>query len=595
MNQPTLGLLESLRPPRGFRTEAALGMTYSADLVTCMAVLITMDGGDGEQVRYGRIEAFRAMDRLRDRVRICYQAGRIGRRDGSKYPSLTLLDRILVPVQIDGVGSFHPKVWIARQIDDAAKRERFVLVVSSRNVTTSTDWDLGIALTGTSGGSGSRTVALPKVRELAEHALDLAGDSARLATLGILDEVRWDLPADVDRLELDFQVGGTGGLHAAWSTFPARPARVLLLSPFLDGRMIAEAATRFRDVPERRLVAGTNALIEVAVGPQRALLQALKPRQVVPAVEAPEELDADGDPDAEEEREAVRPLHAKVIAIDDGRSATIVLGSNNLTSMGWHGGSTEAFVRLVGRRELCEPLWDWVGKHAQQFDLPDANQAVAEPPLLDRLKHQLHRTAFRLEDHGDLPSRLATDLLLEFPPDVSMEVSRYTTPQDVTRFPSGASGVEIPPCAPALRTRFLVCTLRHHEEQASWIAMVELEPPIEDSRDRELVARLLGLREFLAYLQSMNDEAPASGKIEGKDDEPKASGRRPDPGAALEPVHLEGILRRLVANPRGFAEMHQAIERYGALIAQRDLPPEERVLLDELLAAWTAIHGGFAP
>ena len=32
MKQPSLGLLEKLRPPVGFRTEGALGTTYSADL-----------------------------------------------------------------------------------------------------------------------------------------------------------------------------------------------------------------------------------------------------------------------------------------------------------------------------------------------------------------------------------------------------------------------------------------------------------------------------------------------------------------------------------------------------------------------------------
>jgi hypothetical protein len=36
-----------------------------------MAVLTTMDGCEGEQVRYGRVEAYRALDHLRDKVRIC--------------------------------------------------------------------------------------------------------------------------------------------------------------------------------------------------------------------------------------------------------------------------------------------------------------------------------------------------------------------------------------------------------------------------------------------------------------------------------------------------------------------------------------------
>ena len=163
MNQPTLGLLEKLRPPSGFRTEAALGATYSADLLTCMAVLTTMDGGDGEQVRYGRVEAYRALDHLRDKVRICHQAGRVSRRDGAKYPSLALLDRVLVPVRLPGRGSFHPKVWLVRQMDEA-NRERFVLVVSSRNITTSTDWDLGIAVEGALTGGGVALAARARLR-----------------------------------------------------------------------------------------------------------------------------------------------------------------------------------------------------------------------------------------------------------------------------------------------------------------------------------------------------------------------------------------------------------------------------------------------
>ena len=153
MNQPTLGLLEKLRPPQGFRTEVAMGTTYSADLLACMAVVTTMDGGEGEHVRYGRVEAYRALDRLRNRVRIYHNSGYLSRRDGRKYPSLALFDWIVVPVSVPGTGSFHPKVWLVRQtaVDGAI---RFVLVVSSRNVTTSTDWDFGVAIEGTTNGRG---------------------------------------------------------------------------------------------------------------------------------------------------------------------------------------------------------------------------------------------------------------------------------------------------------------------------------------------------------------------------------------------------------------------------------------------------------
>lgn len=591
MNHPTLGLLEKLRPPSGFRTEAALGTSYSVDLLTCMAVLTTMDGGDGEQVRYGRIEAYRALDRLRDKVRICYQAGRISRRDGSKYPSLALLDRILIPVGVSGRGSFHPKVWIVRQIDDA-KRERFMLVVSSRNITTSTDWDLGIALEGQLGGNG---IHLPRVREFAEHVLALADDRPRLESLGDLDEVRWARPAGIRELAFDFQPGGAdhGALHRVWSTFPSRGSRVLLLSPFLDGGMVKEAATRFRGFETRRLVAGTNELIEVALGSQRASLTALEPREVAPAVEAPDEVEPESD-DNGDEREATRPLHAKVIAIDERRRTTIVLGSNNLTGMGWCDGSTEAFVRLVGDLALSEPLWDWAGKYAYTFELPEPGTEPPEQPVLERVKDALHRTSVGLDDQGSESSRLTMDPAPVLPADVSLHVARYTVPQETTPFPSGRDSIEIPSCSSALRTRFVVCTLHYRGEYASWIAMADLKPPIADERDRELVARLLGLREFLAYLQSINDEESIPGTVEGEREEPDRSGRRESSGA-IDGVHLEGLLRQLARNPNGFAEMNRTIERYGALIEKQAIPASDNALLRELLAAWAAIREGFSP
>ena len=595
MNQPTLGLLEQLRPPSGFRTVAALGATYSADLLTCMAVLTTMDGGDGEQVRYGRVEAYRAFDRLRDTVRICYHAGRLSRRDGEKYPSLALLDRVLVPVRLSGRGSFHPKVWLVRQEDDA-NRERFVLVVSSRNITTSTDWDLGIAVEGVLAGAG---VALPRVRAFAEHALALACEPDRLTTFGDLDAVRWKLPPHVRDLVFDFQVGGDGPrrVHRAWGSFPARSSRVLLLSPFIDARMVSEAATRWRHATTRRLVAGTEGLITVALGGTREALRALEPRQIVPASETPEPPEAEVGEELEDEIEEVRALHAKVIALDDGRHATVIVGSNNLTSAGWCGGSTEAFVRLVGDAALCDSLWDWAGAQAQLFDFPEPGTPKPEQPMLEKVKDELHTAHFRLEDTGGgARSRLVmlNPPRLELPEAVWLEVARYTTPRDAVPFPVGTSTVEIPGCATPLRTRFVVCTLRYGDDETSWIASADVEPPLGDNRDRELIASFLGLRAFLLYLQSLCSDDVMSETIEGDpDDDPQDVPQGGGRAAFIDSVHLEGLLRQLVDDPKAFDEMNRAVMRYGALIEKSHLPPDDSALFGRFLEAWAAISEGF--
>jgi len=595
MTQPTLGLLEKLRPPSGFRTEAALGATYSADLLTCMAVLTTLDGGAGEHVRYGRVEAYRALDHLRDKVRICHQAGCVSRRDGAKYPSLALLDRVLVPVRLPGPGSFHPKVWLVRQVDEV-KGERFVLIVSSRNITTSTDWDLGLAIEGAPAGGG---VALPRVRVFVEHSLALASEPGRIGTFGKLDAVRWTLPPHVRDLGFDFQAGSDGPrqLHREWNSFTARPSRVLLLSPFIDDRMVDEAATRWHRVPKRRLVGGTEGLMAVALGPKREALRALEPRQIVPATEAPDIPETEVGESNEDEIELVRALHAKVIAIDDGRHATVILGSNNLTSSGWCGGSTEAFVRIVGDAALCEPLWDWAGAQAQIFDFPDPGTLPPKPPILDQVKSKLHRLLFRLEDVGaPAPSRLVLvdPAQLELPEGVRMEVARYTTPRDAVPFLDGTSTIDIPACPTALRTRFVVCTLRYGDDEAAWIATADLTPPLGDERDRELVARLLGLREFLAYLQSLRSDEVILGTIEGDPDgDLNQEMSRPGEARLIDGVHLEGLLRQLVGDPEAFEEMDHAVTRYGELIRKGQLSPEELALLGRFLEAWVSIREAF--
>lgn len=361
--------------------------------------------------------------------------------------------------------------------------------------------------------------------------------------------------------------------------------------------MIEEAAARWRTVPTRRLVAGTEGLMTVALGSKRETLRSLDPRQIVSASETPEPAESDTGEEREDEIEHVRALHAKVIALDDGRRATVTLGSNNLTSSGWCGGSTEAFIRVVGNVVLCEPLWDWAGAHAQLFDFPEPGSSPPAQPILEKLKDELHAVLFRLEEVGPhAPSRLTMldPRALDLPDGIHMGVARYTAPLDATPFPSGTSAVELPGCATGLRTRFLVCTLRHGEDETAWIAAADLDPALDDERDRELVARLLGLREFLAYLQSLRSKEVIPGTIEGDpDDDPTNETPQRGHAALVDSVHLEGLLQQLVTKPEAFEEMDRAIQRYGELIKKGQLSTEDLALLGRFLEAWAAIREAF--
>ena len=227
------------------------------------------------------------------------------------------------------------------------------------------------------------------------------------------------------------------------------PSRVLLLSPFIDERMVDEAANavaprpdptarrRHRGPHDRRARAQARGAASARAAPDGARLRELRIlRRRRPAKTREDEI------------EQVRALHAKVIALDDGRHATVIVGSNNLTSSGWCGGSTEAFVRLVGDAALCDPLWDWAGAQAQLFDFPEPGTPPPKPPILEQVKDELHAVLFRLEDAGAgapiAPRNARSAEALELPEGVRMEVARYTTPRDGVPFPSGTSTVDIP-------------------------------------------------------------------------------------------------------------------------------------------------------
>lgn len=591
MNQPSLGLLQKFRPPVGFRTEVALGTTYSADLLTCMAVLTSMDGGEAEQIRYGRVEAYRAIDRLRDRVRIYYNAGCLSRRDGRKYPSLALLDKVLVPTDVPGTGSFHPKVWLVRHTG-SADASRFVLVVSSRNVTTSTDWDFGVAIQGTIGGRG---IALPRVRAFAEYVTALGGDAAQLQLFGDLDAIRWKLPRDVEDLGFDFQEGDNGRrqVHEAWDAFPSRPSEVLILSPFIDGVMVNETSRRWGASQKRRLVGGTEGLITVALGSHRDDLAALNPYQMAAASEMASDVGAEPGEESEEEEEQVRALHAKVLVLTERRKTTVVIGSNNLTSNGWRGGSTEAFVVLRGERTLAEPLWEWADSQALMFEFPDASASIPKKPPLEEEADRLRSVRFRLVESGpgqDGVLAIIEPAALTIEKGMRLDVCRYTTPSEVVPFPNGESSVKLAGCARARRTRFIVCTLHHEDEHIAWTTQVEIVPGLDDERDRELVAHLLGPREFLLYLHSLRSTEAIAGPLEGESESGETSNASEMSRAFDERLSLEGLLRQLAEEPASFAEMDRAIRRYADLIKNSSLRDDERVVLSELMDAWAAIR-----
>ena len=140
-------LLDALRPPSGYSLDRAVATTFTLDLETALMVPLAFAGFRFDE-NPDPIEIMEALRRMSERLDIFCQAGsisaaRVAIRSGGftrKIHPRGHADR--------GHGRiFHPKVWALRFLDPAGEPS-FRLVVLSRNLTASRNWDTILWLDG---------------------------------------------------------------------------------------------------------------------------------------------------------------------------------------------------------------------------------------------------------------------------------------------------------------------------------------------------------------------------------------------------------------------------------------------------------------
>jgi hypothetical protein len=250
-------------------------------------------------------------------------------------------------------------------------------------------------------------------------------------------------------------------------------------------------------------------------------------------------------------------------------------------------------VLIRGDHSIAEGLWEWADSQALLFEFPTVGTTAPSKSALEVEAERLRSARLRLEEPS--PDKEARLTLIEpsalaLPQGMRLEVCRYTTPGEVVLFPNGASSVNLPGCKRALRTQFVVCSLFEADECIAWTSQVEMVPGLDDQRDRELVAQLLGPRDFLAYLQSLRSDDSLAGPIEGSEEIETPLPHLERSGRSQDLLSLEGLLRQLAEEPEAFAEMDQAIRRYGDLIKSGPLAEDERSVFSEFMDAWNVIR-----
>lgn len=377
------GFLDLLRPPPGYAVAAAFGTTFGLSIDAFVAALYSHLDCEGDTDTLDPLTGLLAATRLSDRVRVMLHAGNIsGEVKGLPKHLATLLDRMILPVT-PAAGLFHPKLFVVqfKPIDDGLP-ERVRLVVGSRNLASSTAFEMGAVMEGVVGRRGSQVGndAANALRECLRlrkphctHVSDLPS---------VLEATHFEVPAEgTDLTRLHFQSGS----RSLQKLLPSVIGRALVLSPFLSREFVELLLARATTV---HIVSTPDAYRRL----DDACFQALVQRSV--AQKAPAMLVLTDD--FEDEEGYMDGLHAKVVLVEHREDAveTTWIGSANATGAGWGlgAGNTEAMLEL--RPGLSLPRFlkafvfekprkrrPWIDEFLQEHRKP----LTAEEKLVDEL------------------------------------------------------------------------------------------------------------------------------------------------------------------------------------------------------------------
>jgi hypothetical protein len=353
-------LLDSLRPPEGFRFDCAIGTTFSLDLISLLTAplgfaMFDWQDDDGQLAadpassKGDPLVLLESLRRCADRIHIYCQAGQI-KVPPANHRLLTYLEQsvieVLPPSARAGLsGVFHPKVWVLRFVDTKdGVAVRYRLLCLTRNLTFDRSWDTVLVL---EGERSDRQKGIAENRSLAAFVAGLPELAARASAIDaqtaadtalIADELRvvkWVLPEGVDSVRF-WPLGMDG--KPSWP-FGDRVDRLLVVSPFITANFLTRLAAPNRT---QFLVSRPESFRDI----EPSLLR--KHWTCFTLDERCESLAGPDDP-VDQQPTSLSGLHAKLFVADSGWDSHVWTGSANATSAAFNG-NVEFLVELIGKK-----------------------------------------------------------------------------------------------------------------------------------------------------------------------------------------------------------------------------------------------------
>ncbi|MES0175389.1 hypothetical protein [Mesorhizobium sp. M0006] len=571
---------------------------YSADPIAIGATLLTMIGRNGDSGSGSAADFAESVERMRDRMRLIVQRGRLHRRSG--MPKVTgVLDQFIVEQLYDeDRESWHPKLALIGY-EGPAGEHIWRFWIGSRNLTPSRDLDLGLLIEGTTRRlKGARPI--PDLAIIGERLASLASLEGFPASM-LREELRgmlWRAPDDVQIDAVQLRMAGD---------LPASPlpvgslTRIVAISPFLCPKFV-KTMTRWGDATTERVMLTTVPAVRSLPLEAKAMLKPVRllalappepePDIVGPVADAGRPLLTPAATDAEAEPSPLS-LHAKLFAFWSKESVKIVMGSANATDRAWSGRNAEATVTFGAGPSILTGIDAILGSA-----MPIPAEILAEPApstnndpaeLLDNCRRRLvvhwplaiARTGERFTIAAKEPPSLGKG-------GIRLEAGLVTG--TTLPWPNAGLTLDLGEIPLAWQTDLVQLRLILGDVSCGWMQRVAVTPPIEQGRDRAAIARFLGIRSFYAWMRGLLD-----GEAGAPDGDPWERHHRDHESndrdaLGLDDLTLEDILTAWARDKAAFQRADARFETYlTAILAHDDtLTSDDRRALNALRSIWTA-------